>query len=79
MKHKFKKSEYDKRKIDHFGYEAGEYHNGPICVRCGVGFCMHCHPERMNETCGKKAKSKSGHDDKKLDPMMVMMGKAFRF
>lgn len=29
--------------IDIFGYEGGEYHNGPICVNCGYGYCHHCH------------------------------------
>lgn len=73
MKHKFKRSEYDKRKVDKFGFEAGEFHNGPLCVRCGEGFCIHCHPERMNEECGKKSKKKSSHDDSKLNPTMTAL------
>ena len=28
--------------IDIFGYDA-DTHNGPICVKCGYGFCHHCH------------------------------------
>ena len=27
--------------IDIFGVDSG-YHNGPICVKCGYGFCHHC-------------------------------------
>ena len=65
MKHKWKRSDYDKRKVDSFAYEAGEYHNGPRCVRCGVGFCWHCYPARYNEECGKKGGLT--HDDGKLN------------
>lgn len=28
--------------IDIFGHES-DPHNGPVCVRCGYGFCHHCH------------------------------------
>lgn len=71
MKHKWQKNDYDKRTVDMFAYEAGEYHNGPRCVRCGAGFCHHCHPERMNEACGQKAKRKEASSDKNLDGAVI--------
>lgn len=30
--------------IDEFAYE-GDFHNGPVCVRCGDSFCKHCEPD----------------------------------
>ena len=27
--------------VDIFGFDGGT-HNGPICVKCGYGFCHHC-------------------------------------
>ena len=29
--------------IDIFAYNPSEYCNGPQCVKCGYGFCHHCH------------------------------------
>jgi hypothetical protein len=26
-------------------------HNGPVCVRCGEGFCHHCNPDCYREVC----------------------------
>ena len=75
MKHKWKKTDYDKRKIDDFAYEAGEYHNGPRCVRCGAGFCQHCHPERYDEACSPKAKHKEASNDKNLNGAAIALGK----
>lgn len=53
MKHSFKMTNYKTfpDKIDIFAYEAGEYHNGPLCIRCGKGSCHHCHPEIYTEEC----------------------------
>lgn len=31
----------DDGEVDIFGVEYG-HHNGPICVKCGYGFCHHC-------------------------------------
>lgn len=36
--------------IDIFAFEIG-MHNGPQCVKCGYGFCHHCH-ELPEEDCG---------------------------
>lgn len=29
-------------RLDIFGFERGDIHNGPVCVKCGYGFCHHC-------------------------------------
>ena len=39
--HIWKTNDYD-GSVDIFGFEAGKYHNGPICTVCGYGFCHHC-------------------------------------
>lgn len=31
--------------IDIWGYCEGDYHNGPLCERCGYGYCHHCTKE----------------------------------
>ena len=37
--------------IDNFAFEY-EYHNGPVCERCGFTFCMYCQPEGWDdESC----------------------------
>lgn len=46
--HVWKTNDYDKN-TNIFGYEAGN-HNGPECVKCGYGFCHHCH-ELPSEPC----------------------------
>jgi hypothetical protein len=28
--------------LDILAYNLGGYHNGPMCVRCGYGFCLNC-------------------------------------
>lgn len=56
--HIWKKSEYDNDKIDNFGYEAGEYHNGPVCILCGFGFCEHCKTELDIPKCSTDIKEK---------------------
>jgi len=28
--------------LDIFAYNPSEYCNGPLCVKCGYGFCHHC-------------------------------------
>lgn len=33
----------EKGEIDEFATEC-DNHNGPMCVRCGYGFCKHCNP-----------------------------------
>ena len=35
-------------KIDEWAMEY-EYHNGPMCKRCGYSFCVHCKPNGWNE------------------------------
>jgi len=30
--------------VNIFAFEHG-YHNGPVCVKCGYGFCHHCKDE----------------------------------
>ena len=40
------------KETDWFAYEAGEYHNGPVCKKCGYGFCHHCTSEfEITEKC----------------------------
>lgn len=29
--------------VDVFAFNPTDPHNGPRCVRCGYGFCVHCH------------------------------------
>jgi hypothetical protein len=55
--HVWKRDEYDKRSIDIFGYEAGSYHNGPVCVNCGYGFCHHCQ-DGPTKPCPKAKKTR---------------------
>lgn len=43
--------------IDIFGMSAG-HHNGPVCVKCGYGFCHHCH-ELPQMDCPKATKRKA--------------------
>jgi len=40
--HVWKRYDHDESVVDIFGYESGEYHNGPVCTVCGYGFCQHC-------------------------------------
>jgi hypothetical protein len=28
--------------VDMFAYNAGDKHNGPVCVNCGYAYCHHC-------------------------------------
>lgn len=28
--------------VDIFAFHPAIYHNGPLCVKCGYGFCHHC-------------------------------------
>lgn len=35
-------------KIDEWAMEY-EFHNGPMCKRCGYSFCIHCKPNGWNE------------------------------
>jgi len=51
--HVWKRDE-DDGEIDIFAYEGGEYHNGPLCVNCGYGFCHHCN-DLPDEACSKPA------------------------
>lgn len=37
--------------IDWFAGQNYGIHNGPLCVRCGDGFCEHCNPEKIREDC----------------------------
>lgn len=32
-------------KIDRLAYDAPEYHSGPLCRRCGFGYCTGCEPQ----------------------------------
>lgn len=34
--------------IDEFAYSY-EFHNGPMCKRCGYSFCIHCDPDGYND------------------------------
>lgn len=37
--------------VDLFAYYLGDYHNGPLCVNCGFGFCHHCTKEANVPKC----------------------------
>lgn len=37
--------------IDWFAGSDYGFHNGPLCLRCGDGFCEHCNPEKIQEDC----------------------------
>jgi hypothetical protein len=39
--HEWAKNDYD-GEVDIFAYNPSEYCNGPLCVKCGYGFCHHC-------------------------------------
>ena len=49
--------------IDIFGYEAGEIHNGPVCINCGYGFCHHCEDVPEIECPNKKATAPKGRSE----------------
>ena len=34
--------------IDDFAFEV-DFHNGPMCERCGYSFCIHCDPDGWNK------------------------------
>lgn len=40
--HVWKLDDYNEE-VDIFAFDAGN-HNGPMCIKCGYGFCHHCHP-----------------------------------
>lgn len=37
--------------IDIFAFNPHDPHNGPVCVRCGEGFCHHCEPDCYRYVC----------------------------
>jgi hypothetical protein len=53
MGHVWRRNDYNEE-VDVFGYEEGEYHNGPVCVRCGYGFCHHCGDRPCTPCPGEK-------------------------
>ena len=36
---------------DAFGGTDYDIHNGPLCVRCGFTFCVHCHYPTVPSEC----------------------------
>lgn len=53
--------------LDIFAYNLSEYCNGPRCVKCGYGFCHHCHkmPEKSctsNVTAHRTDGAAGGND-----------------
>lgn len=40
--------------VDIFGYDVGD-HNGPVCEKCGYGFCHHC-SDVPKENCTEEKK-----------------------
>jgi hypothetical protein len=57
--HVWKRDDFDKQSIDIFG-KSGGYHNGPVCVNCGYGFCHHCQ-DKPTKPCPGKKKRRAGH------------------
>lgn len=44
--------------VEIFAYNPSEYHNGPLCINCGYGFCHHC--EELPEIeCSAESESES--------------------
>jgi hypothetical protein len=50
LQHTWKRYE-DGVDIDIFAYEPYNPHNGPVCERCGEGFCHHCEPDCYHYVC----------------------------
>lgn len=48
--HRWKKIE-GTDKIDNFAGVDYGFHNGPLCVKCGLSFCEHCEPEKFSSSC----------------------------
>lgn len=48
MKHQWK---MEGDSIDIFAADTGNYCNGPLCMRCGQGFCHHCEPGIYEDEC----------------------------
>jgi hypothetical protein len=48
--HIWKKNDWN-NEINIFGYERGEYCNGPVCIVCGYGFCHHCEDDTPQQDC----------------------------
>lgn len=40
----------EKGRVDEFVLDL-DYHNGPMCKRCGWSFCEHCNPEGWKTPC----------------------------
>lgn len=40
--HKWYRNKYGEIDMCAFNYD---FHNGPICEKCGYGFCVHCEPD----------------------------------
>jgi hypothetical protein len=49
----------DDGELDIFAYGEGEYCNGPLCVKCGYGFCHHCHSDGAEHDCSEMGKGES--------------------
>lgn len=48
--HRWKK--YDgSDEIDTFAGVDFGFHNGPLCIKCGLSFCEHCEPEKYLSVC----------------------------
>jgi hypothetical protein len=41
----------DDGNIDVFAYSAGQFCNGPVCSKCGYGYCHHCHLDVPPKEC----------------------------
>lgn len=50
LQHDWKRHD-DGESIDIFAHNPYDPHNGPVCERCGEGFCHHCEPNCYRYIC----------------------------
>jgi hypothetical protein len=63
--HVWRREEYDPREVDIFGFCSDDgFHNGPVCVVCGYGFCHHCN--RNGPTADCPGEPEQTEDEKRL-------------
>ncbi len=62
--------------VDGFAGMDSGYHNGPLCVECGLTFCSHCNPELWDSECGETDSQPA--DNSKLDAGIVALDSAIR-
>jgi len=65
--HVWKREDDYPAEVDIFGHESPDgFHNGPVCVVCGYGFCHHCNRNGPTVDCPGAEKPEQTEDEKRL-------------